>query len=163
MVFAFSFPTSPYAYNHQLVAARLDTVFRRVREWPRDSEISGESDGQEQAAGSIHFYRQLLVCVLVDALPIRIYAIWRRRFPFLSFFSFFSVPVPAPACEHQLLPAKPHTVFRRIGRFHAAENFQRVGWPGASCAVDKLQWQQCYPDGIGMMPFSLSVDADGYL
>ena len=102
MVFALSFPTSPHAYNHQLVTARLDTVFRRVREWPRDSEISGESDGQEQAAGSIHFYRQLLVCVLIDALLIRIYAIWRRRFPFLSFFFLFSsrtracLKAPAP-------------------------------------------------------------------
>ena len=162
MVFALSFPTSPHAYNHQLVAARLDTVFRRVREWPRDSEISGESDGQEQAAGSIHWYWQLLVCVLIDAPPIRINANWRPRFPLFPFI-LFSVPVSAPACELQLLPAKPHTVFHRVGRLHAAENFQRVGWPGASCAVDKLHWQQCYPDGIGMMPFSLSVDAGGYL
>jgi hypothetical protein len=53
--------------------------------------------------------------------------------------------VPAPACKHQLLVAKRHGVFRRIGRFHAVENFQRVGWPGASCGVDKLHRQRCTP------------------
>ena len=71
MIFAFSFSTSPHAHNYQFVVTRLDTVFRRVREWPlaRDREISGESDGQEQAAGSIHWHWQSLVCVSIDALP----------------------------------------------------------------------------------------------
>ena len=80
---------------------------------------------------------------------------------FLSFF--FPILVLAPACEHQLLAAKLHAIFCRMGRFHAVEeNLQRVGWSGASCGVDKLHWRQCYPDGIGMMmPFSLSVDAGG--